>query len=122
MATAAKKAAGKKEGKAAKPAKVFDAAKLAKPKGSPDALKKARAARTGGAMKYADKKIKGLVKSAEAAGLRAKSKRAAMLDLVLKAKSTNDVLGKTVTVDGTKHEITGANLKGMVDRKHISLS
>ena len=113
-----KKTAAKK---AAKPAKVFDAAKLTKPKGNPAALKKARAARAGGTVKYAGKKIKNLVKSAEAAGLRAGTARAAMLEAALKAKSTDDVLGKTVTVAGEKHTISGANLAFMIERKYITL-
>lgn len=70
---------------------------------------------------YSAKHIRPLVKLDDT-GLRAKSKRAAMLAAVLKAKNTDDVLGKTVTVKGKAHEITGANLAFMVAHKFIALS
>lgn len=71
---------------------------------------------------YGDKKIKALVKSPDEAGLRAGTIRSAMLAAVLKAKNTDEILGKEVTVDGVKHAIAGNNLAGMVERGHIELS
>lgn len=71
---------------------------------------------------YGNKKIKALVKSVEDANLRPGTIRAAMLNAVLKAKNTDEVLGKEVTVDGVKHAIAGNNLAGMVERGHIELS
>lgn len=71
---------------------------------------------------YGDKKIKHLVKSAADAGLREGTIRYKMLEAVLKAKNTDEVLGKEVTVNGEKHAIAGNNLSGMVERGHIELS
>ena len=102
------------------PAKPKADAKPGKKAGEGKAAKPSKAERD--RQSYGDKKIKHLVKSAEDAGLRAGTIRAAMLNAVLKAKNTDEVLGKEVTVDGVKHAIAGNNLAGMVERGHIELS
>ena len=115
--TMATKKQMKKGSKSKKIAGVFDPKRMIV-KGNKEALKKARSARMSGATpKYADRTIRKLVKSAEAAGLRKGSTRAKMLDFVLKHSKTNDVLGKKI--DGK--EIRGDNLAGMVSRKHIQI-
>lgn len=101
------------------PAKPTAAAKPVKKAGEGKA-KPSKAERD--RMSYGDKKIKHLVKSVEEAGLRPGTIRARMLEAVLKAKNTDEVLGKEVTVDGVKHAIAGNNLAGMIERGHIELS
>ena len=116
-------AAGVKANKAgtAKPAKVTkDTSKKAAAPAKAAAKKPTKTERDRAS--YGDKKIKGLVKSAEDAGLRPGTIRAKMLDTVLKAKNTDEILGKEVTVNGEKHSIAGNNLAGMISRGHISLS
>lgn len=118
--------ASKKKTAAPKAVSKKTAKKTAAPATKSTSKKTAAAAPSKGdrqrASKFTDKTIKGLVKNAAATKLRPGSIRAAFLDFVLKAKNTNDVLGKTVKVKGKLHEITAVNLKGMVARKHIALS
>lgn len=102
------------------PAKATKSAAPAKKAGEKSAKKPSKSERDRAS--YGDKKIKHLVKNIEDAGLRAGTIRAAMLNAVLKAKNTDEVLGKEVTVDGVKHAIAGNNLAGMVERGHIELS
>lgn len=103
------------KGKAAK-GKAVVTKTVAKPsKGS--VVVKGRAS----AASYAGKKIVAKVKLAEAK-LRPDSGRYAMLAYVLKAKTSDDVLGKVVKAgDGRDVTIRGENLKGMLKRGHIEL-
>lgn len=71
---------------------------------------------------YAGKTIKVLVKNIEETGLREGSLRAKRLELVMKCKTTDEALAKTFKVEGVEHGIDGSNLRGMVERGHISLS
>lgn len=74
---------------------------------------------------YANKKITKLLESADAAKLRAGSKREAMLKAVYEAENTSEVLGKavTATVKGEvkEYKIAGDNLRTMVLRKFIEI-
>lgn len=71
---------------------------------------------------YAGRKIKGLVASAAATTLRPGTKRAVMLDAVLRCATTNDALAVVVTVNGTAYPVRADNLRGMVERGHIALA
>jgi hypothetical protein len=74
---------------------------------------------------YANKKITKLLASAEAANLRAGSKREAMLKAVYEAENTSEVLGKSVTAtvkgETKEYKIAGDNLRTMVLRKFIEI-
>lgn len=70
---------------------------------------------------YAGRNIKHLVKDLESAGVRAGTKRAAFVTLALKAKNTDDLLGKTFTVNGEKDTVVGSYIAWMVKAEIIEL-
>lgn len=111
-AAAPAKATGKKESLATKAAKPGKAAVEAETKGGGSPIPKVS--------KYADKKIKKLADHSAREG----SIRAALLDAILGAKNTADVLGVEVTSgDGTKSEVVSPGHIGWAEKNElISLS
>jgi hypothetical protein len=101
---------------AAKAAK--DAAKADKPPKE----KKVREHIPGKFGPYNNRTIVHLLPNAEAAGLRAGSKREAMLKMVYDATNTDEVLGKEITVEKGTYKIASDNLATMIKRGFINFT